>query len=349
MLSGLPWGLALASGVNTYLPLFLLAVFARFTHVVQLSSRFHFLVSDQALIILGVLAACEILAQKFPALDNVWDFVHTLLRPLAGAVAAGAVLTTHSAFEMIVAMLLGAALSTAAHSAKSTVRLASTTKTLGAGNIFVSFAEDAAVVVGTLLSLYAPWIMLGIVLLFVAVFVWLGPRLARGVFFDLRIVGAWFAWLAKRLFGSTQPSSLHESLQRLAPHQVKSLGGHLAAGEELVGALDGWKRSKRGPRRACFLVTSMRVLIVERRWFGKSKVQSLAWHEIARAVRRDLWVFERIEVVTRRNQTVVFNLRKPDGHLGAAVVETICRVSGISPTPAPVPSSDEPNLAPATR
>jgi hypothetical protein len=349
MVSGLPWGLALASGVNTYLPLFLLAVFARFTHAVQLSSRFHFLVSDQALIILGVLAACEILAQKFPALDNLWDFFHTLLRPLAGAIAAGAVLTTHSAFEMIVAMVLGAALSTAAHSAKSTVRLASTTKTLGTGNIFLSLGEDAAVVAGTLLSLYAPWIMLGIVLLFVAAFVWFGPRLARVVFFDLRIVGGWSVWLAGKVFGSTQPSSLHESLQRLTPRQVKSLGGHLAAGEELVGALDGWKRSKRGPRRAWFVVTSLRLLMVERRWFRKSKVQSLAWHDIALAVRRNLWVFERIEVVTRRNESVTFNLRKADGCWGAMAVETICAASGITPSPTPVPSSGGPKLAPATR
>ena len=80
-----------------------------FTTAVCASAE-QFLVSDQALIILGVLAGCEILAQKFPALDNVWDFVHTLLRPLAGAAAAGAVLTTHSAFEMTVAMLLGAEL-----------------------------------------------------------------------------------------------------------------------------------------------------------------------------------------------------------------------------------------------
>ena len=349
MVSGLPWGLALASGVNTYLPLFLLAIFARFTHVVQLSSRFHFLVSDQALIILGVLAACEILAQKFPALDNVWDFVHTLLRALAGAVAAGAVVTTHSAFEMIVAMLLGAALSTAAHSAKSTVRLASTTKTLGTGNIFVSLAEDAAVIAGTLLSLYAPWIMLGIVLLFVALFAWFGPRLARGVLFDLRIAGAWFAWLATRVFGSPQPCTLSESLRRLTPHQAKSLGGHLAAGEELVGALDGWKPSRRGPRRAWFLVTSLRVLIVERRRFRKPKVQSLAWHEIALAVRRNVWVFERIEVVTRNNESIAFSMRKYDGRLAAAVVETICRASGMTPVPCSVPSSSEPKLAPATK
>ena len=106
MISGLPWGLALTSGVNTYLPLFLLALFARYSHVVQVSPRFQWLVSDQAMLILGVLTVCEILAEKFPVLDHLWDFAHTLVRPVAGALAAGA--TRQELLETIgVAILMG--------------------------------------------------------------------------------------------------------------------------------------------------------------------------------------------------------------------------------------------------
>lgn len=89
---GLPLGLALASGVNTYLPLFVMTLFARFSGMVHVSPRFQWLISDEAIVILGVLCACEILADKFPVVDNAWDFVHTLLRPVAGALAAGATL-----------------------------------------------------------------------------------------------------------------------------------------------------------------------------------------------------------------------------------------------------------------
>ena len=106
MINGLPLGLALATGVNTYLPLFILALFARLNSAhIHLSPPFHFLTSDAALIVLGSLAACEILAQKFPGLDNIWDFVHTLLRPVAGAVAAGAAVNTDRILEMAVVML----------------------------------------------------------------------------------------------------------------------------------------------------------------------------------------------------------------------------------------------------
>ena len=80
------------------------------------SPRFEWLVSDQAIFILGALSVCEILAEKVPVLDNVWDFLHTLLRPLAGAVASGATLNTQNVFETIVAMAMGGGLAAAAHS-----------------------------------------------------------------------------------------------------------------------------------------------------------------------------------------------------------------------------------------
>src|SRR5579862_4322698 len=138
MISGLPWGLALSSGVNTYLPLFLLSLFARFGHVIHLSPRFAWLASDQAIVILGTLTICEVLAQKFPVLDNVWDFLHTLLRPLAGAIASGATLNASNVFEIAAGMLVGGTLATAAHSTKSSLRLMSTSKSFGAANFALS-------------------------------------------------------------------------------------------------------------------------------------------------------------------------------------------------------------------
>ena len=139
---GLPMGLALASGVNTYLPLFALALIARFGNVVEVSPKFQWLISDQAIVVLAILAICEILADKFPGLDHIWDFLHTLLRPVAGALAAGATLSTDRIFELLVVMLTGASLATAAHSAKASVRLVSTSKGFGVANPFLSVLED---------------------------------------------------------------------------------------------------------------------------------------------------------------------------------------------------------------
>ena len=164
MTSGLPWGLALSSGVNTYLPLFLLALFARFGHVVHLSPRFAWLASDQAIFILGALALVRSSPRNSRCSTMSGTFFTRLLRPIAGAVASGATLNTNNAAEIAVAMVMGGTLAAAAHSTKSSLRLMSTSKSFGATNFAISLGEDAGVLTTTLLSVYAPWVMLVIVI-----------------------------------------------------------------------------------------------------------------------------------------------------------------------------------------
>ncbi len=330
---GLPWGLALSSGLNTYLPLFLLALFARFTHAVSLSPRFQWLISDEAIIILGVLALGEILAEKFPVLDHLWDFLHTALRPVAGALAAGATMTTDTAPQLVFAMLTGGTLATAAHSAKSGIRLMSTSKSFGVANPILSLGEDITVVAGTLLSVYAPWVMLGVVLLFALLFALFGPRLVRTLWFDLRVVGAWFRWLGGKIFRTPLPLTLRESLLGLAPSRLRSLSAELDPGEELLGVLSGWNRS-RGPRRCWLLVTSRRLLLAERRLFRKPKVAPILYNDVVVARDRNLVLFWRLDLLTRRNASYSLTLPKTGAAFGALAVEKIRDLARSSaPTP----------------
>ncbi len=327
MTSGLPWGFALTSGVNTYLPLFVLALFARYSLLIHLSPRFAWLTSDQAVFILGVLAACEILAQKFPVLDNLWDLLHTLVRPLAGALAAGATLSTDRAFEVVLTMLMGGTLAAAAHSAKSSLRVMSTSKSFGTANLILSLGEDAAVVAGTLLSVYAPWVMLGIVLLFLLIFALFGPRLLRTLSFNLRVVAAWFAWLFRR----PPSASLRESLLELGPDRLRGLSAQLETGEELIAALTGWVRSRGGPKRGWLLVTPRRLLLLESRLFRGPKSLTIAYGDLIVARYRSLGLFSKVDLLTRQNASFTLNLRKIHGPFGAMAAEKICELSGISP------------------
>ncbi len=349
MASGLPWGLALSSGVNTYLPLFMLALFARFGHLVNLSRRFEWLISDQAIFILGALAACEVLAQKFPVLDNLWDFLHTLLRPIAGALAAGATLETNQAFEVVLTMLLGGTLAAAAHSTKSSIRLMSTSKTFGATNLILSLGEDAAVVVATLLSVYAPWVMLGVVLLFVLVFALIGPRLLRTLSFDLRVVAACFNWVWGRMARRPAPSTLAESLLEPTPHRLRSLSALVEAGEELHGALGGWNRSSGGPRAAWLLVTSRRLLLVEGRLMRSPKVQSLSYEDLSMARFRSLGLFAKLELLTRGSRSYILNLRKTHALFGKMAAAKISELAGLSKEPAHTAPSTTSRLASVPR
>jgi hypothetical protein len=329
MVSGLPWGLALSSGVNTYLPLFLLALVARFGQVIHLSPRFAWLTSDQAIIILGGLALCEIFAQKFPVLDNVWDFLHTLLRPVAGAVATGATLNASNALEIAFAMLMGGTLAAAAHSTKSSIRLMSTAKTYGVANFALSLGEDAAVLTATLLSLYAPWVMLAIVVIFVLLFALIGPRILRTLAFDLRIAGAAIGWLFRWVFRRRFATSLKESLLDIPPERLQKLTLYLEPKEELCGALHGWKRSAGGPRRTWLLLTPRRLLWVESRLFTKSKAQSLDYGEIALARHRNWMLFSRAEVLTRNHETFSLTVEKGEIPYAEMAVAMISHLTGL--------------------
>ena len=326
---GLPLGLALASGVNTYLPLFVMTLFARFSGMVHVAPRFRWLISDEAIVILGVLCACDILADKFPVVDNAWDFVHTLLRPVAGALAAGATVNADDVPALVLTMLTGATLATAAHSAKSSVRLVSTSKRLGVANPLLSLVEDVAVVGGTLLSVYAPWIMLGIVVVFAVAFALVGPWLVRTLWFDLRIVASWLRWMMGRIFQTRQPSALQESLLELAPHRLRRLSAHLDSGEELFGVLSGWKRA-RGPRRCWLLVTSRRLLLIESRVFRRPRVVIIPFGDVLAVRERNLGPFARLELLTRQNERLTIHLPKTQAIFGAMAAEKIRECSHLS-------------------
>jgi len=343
---GLPWGLALTSGVNTYLPLFLLALFARYTHLVNLSPRFEWLISDQAIIILGVLAVCEVLAQKFPLVDNIWDFVHTFLRPIAGALAAGATSAADGAAATALALLTGGTLATAAHSAKSSVRLLSTSKSFGFANPLLSLGEDLAVVAGTLLAVYAPWVMLGIVLLFVLLFAVFGPWLLRTLWFDLRIVAAWLGWLGGRILGTPRPHALKESLLELTPDRLRSLSATLDSGEDLLGVLSGWRRS-RGPRPCWLLVTPCRLLLAERRPFRPPKVRAIPYANVAMVRDRNLVLFRKLDLLTCQNESYTLSLPKTHAAFGTLAVAQIRELSRPSIPAGGAAPTASPHLAPA--
>ncbi|MGW1142990.1 DUF4126 domain-containing protein, partial [Streptomyces zhihengii] len=76
---------AWASGINAYAVVLLLGLFG----VTGVSDEVPAaLQRTDVLIAAGVLFLCEAVADKIPYVDSLWDSVHTVVRPLAGAVVA---------------------------------------------------------------------------------------------------------------------------------------------------------------------------------------------------------------------------------------------------------------------
>lgn len=170
-------GLGLGAGVNSYATLLVFGFLARWKPHMFPSEMATFFASTPVLIVVGVLYVIEFLADKVPAVDHAWDVIHTFVRPAAGALVGWAA-TSQDVPKgvVIIASILagGAALTT--HTAKATLRAASTATTAGIANPFLSVIEDVFAFVNAIIAVFLPWIVLVVVVIVTIFFIQLASR-----------------------------------------------------------------------------------------------------------------------------------------------------------------------------
>ena len=91
-------------------------------------------------------ATAEFLADKVMWLDSAWDAVHTLVRPIGGALLALAIVDPSDPTTQVIAFLLGGGASLAAHAGKAGARGVVNASPEPVSNVAVSTAEDVATV-----------------------------------------------------------------------------------------------------------------------------------------------------------------------------------------------------------
>ncbi len=200
---GTPLGLAFASGLNAYLPMLAFAVSARWLHLYKVNPGFDFVTQTWFIAILVVLTILDFVADKIPIIDHTWDAIHTVVRPIAGAIVAAAAssnalsgIQTTSTTSLdganssyvtlsvisvaqpgiLIVLVIGGVLAALSHTAKATTRLFSTFTTAGLLNVVLSLAEDVMVLIVTLLAIFVPAVVLILLVLFLII---VGPRLLR--------------------------------------------------------------------------------------------------------------------------------------------------------------------------
>jgi hypothetical protein len=135
----------------------------------------------------GVAAFCEFFTDKIMWLDSIWDAVHSLIRPIGGALLALAVIDPSDPATQVLAFILGGGASLLAHGGKAGARAVINTSPEPVSNVAVSTAEDV-VTVGLLYLAYEYPVAAGaIALILLGLAVWL-LLAARRVF--RRILGA---------------------------------------------------------------------------------------------------------------------------------------------------------------
>src|SRR3954462_11646414 len=176
-------GLAALAGINLYLTVFATGLAIHF-HWITLAPSYQSLeVLGQPWIIgiAGVLYLLQFLADKVPWLDSAWDTVHTIIRPIGGALLAIQVLGHHTPFMDVLVVLLAGTTSLVTHTAKASSRLVANSSPEPASNIGLSVAEDVAVFGGLALIHYNPVLAISIFVLGIAAFIYFAPKVFRSM------------------------------------------------------------------------------------------------------------------------------------------------------------------------
>ncbi len=156
ILTGL--GLAAAAGLNAWAVLLLFHGLVRLLPQDFPGPVTGFLASPFVLQLALVLFLAEFIVAKIPLADRIWEAIHTLLRPIVGALLALACVALPSWPARAGIALAAAVVTFSAHAAKSTTRLTSTAATRGFTQFALSLAEDIVAVVLAVLLFFQPWL-----------------------------------------------------------------------------------------------------------------------------------------------------------------------------------------------
>ena len=168
------FGLSASAGLNAYIPLLVIALLARFTDFIQLSSPWDVITSWWIIGLLLLLSLIEFFADKVPAVNHANDAIQTFVRPVAGAIVFAAAANVITEVHPILSLGAGVLVSGTVHTVKSAaVRPAVTATTGGAGNVPVSVAEDVFATFLSIIAIVVPILITFLVIMVSALVVWL--------------------------------------------------------------------------------------------------------------------------------------------------------------------------------
>lgn len=171
-------GSAWTSGINLYATVTVLGLLQKFGWA-KLPGGLDVLDNWAIIGVAAFLYAVEFFADKIPYVDNVWDVVHTFIRVPAGVVVAYAATYELDPGIYISAALLGGGLAFSSHGTKAAVRAGANLSPEPVSNWILSIAEDIIAFIGTLLAVFAPFVIAGVLIVFVIFFAWFFPKVLR--------------------------------------------------------------------------------------------------------------------------------------------------------------------------
>jgi hypothetical protein len=136
------------------------------------------------LVISGAAAVFEFFADKVAFIDSLWDGIHTVIRPLGGAMLALAIVDPGDPAWQVAAFLLGGGAALVAHAGKAGARTLVNASPEPFSNMAVSAGEDVATAGLLALAIANPIAAALVALILVLLSIWLviaGRRALKGL------------------------------------------------------------------------------------------------------------------------------------------------------------------------
>jgi len=191
---GFSIGTAFASGLNLYATVAILGLLQRF-HVVSLPSSLAMLSHPLVLGVALALYAIEFVADKVPYIDNVWDAIHTFIRPPAAALVAYAAFGDVPEAWRLAGGLLAGGIALTSHGTKASTRAAINTSPEPVSNWIASVGEDGIAIFLAWMAASHPVLTIGVVAVLIALSIYLLVKLAK-----------FLRQILNRLFSRSQPA-----------------------------------------------------------------------------------------------------------------------------------------------
>ncbi len=173
-------GFSLAAGVNLYATVAILGLASHFGWV-ALPPQFRAFDNPYIIGAALVMYVVEFVADKIPWLDSLWDMVHTVIRPLGGALIAVTALGDASPEMKAVVAILGGTVAASSHLTKAGTRAVVNASPEPFSNWALSLGEDGFVIGLGLLALAHPIVALGATIVLLICFLLFVRVILRGV------------------------------------------------------------------------------------------------------------------------------------------------------------------------
>jgi hypothetical protein len=182
-------GFSFAAGVNLYATVAILGLASRYGWV-ALPPQFQVFNNDLVIGAAIVLYLIEFFADKIPYVDTLWDMLHTVIRPVGGALIAVTTLGEASPTTEGLVALLGGTIAAGSHLTKTSTRAVANTSPEPFSNWILSVGEDLFVVGLGFLALQYPLAALAVALgltMLIAIFAVVIVRIVRRWFGRRRV------------------------------------------------------------------------------------------------------------------------------------------------------------------